>query len=101
MQDRQTEPRYYPRQMRSLKGTSSVLCVPPHPDDEVLGCGGLLALLQAQQAKVQVLVLTKGELGLAHLQDKLQSGAHEDESQALAHVRVQESMSAARALGLP
>jgi LmbE family N-acetylglucosaminyl deacetylase len=60
-----------------------------------------LALLQAQQAKVQVLVLTKGELGLAHLQDKLQSSSHEDESQALAHVRVQESMAAAQVLGLP
>jgi LmbE family N-acetylglucosaminyl deacetylase len=58
-------------------------------------------MLLAQQAKVQVLVLTKGELGQAHLQDKLQSGAHEDESQALAHVRVQESMAAAQVLGLP
>jgi LmbE family N-acetylglucosaminyl deacetylase len=101
MQDRQTEQRYYPREMLSLKGISSVLCVAPHPDDEVLGCGGLLAMLLAQQAKVQVLVLTKGELGQAHLQDKLQSGAHEDESQALAHVRVQESMAAAQVLGLP
>ncbi len=101
MQDRQTEQRYYPREMLSLKGISSVLCVAPHPDDEVLGCGGLLALLQAQQAKVQVLVLTKGELGLAHLQEKLQSSSHNDESQALAHVRVQESMAAAQVLGLP
>jgi len=101
MQDRQTEQRYHPREMLSLKGISSVLCVAPHPDDEVLGCGGLLALLQSQQAKVQVLVLTKGELGQAHLQDKLQSSSNDDESQALAHVRVQESMAAAQVLGLP
>jgi LmbE family N-acetylglucosaminyl deacetylase len=97
MQDRQTEQRYHPREMLSLKGISSVLCVAPHPDDEVLGCGGLLALLQAQKAKVQVLVLTKGELGQAHLQVENQAA----ESLALAHIRVQESKAAAQVLGLP
>ena len=105
MQDRQTELRYHPREMLSLGGISSVLCVAPHPDDEVLGCGGLLALLQAQQAKIQVLVLTKGELGQAHLQDQLQdapeSVSHTADSLALAHVRVQESQAAALVLGLP
>jgi LmbE family N-acetylglucosaminyl deacetylase len=105
MQDRQTEQRYHPREMLSLEGISSVLCVAPHPDDEVLGCGGLLALLQAQKAKIQVLVLTKGELGQAHLQDQAQSApesvSHTADSLALAHVRVQESMAAALVLGLP
>ena len=102
MQDRQTEQRYHPREMLSLQGISSVLCVAPHPDDEVLGCGGLLALLQAQHAQVQVLVLTKGELGQAHLQqDKQEQDKQADQSQALAHVRVQESQAAAQVLGLP
>ena len=105
MQDRQTEQRYHPREMLSLEGISSVLCVAPHPDDEVLGCGGLLALLHAQKAKIQVLVLTKGELGQAHLQDQAQSApesvSHTADSLALAHVRVQESMAAALVLGLP
>lgn len=102
MQDRQTEQRYHPREMLSLQGISSVLCVAPHPDDEVLGCGGLLALLQAQQAKVQVLVLTQGELGQAHLQLQNQTAESQGaQSQALAQVRVQESQAAAQVLGLP
>ncbi len=113
MQDRQTEQRYHPREMLSLQGISSVLCVAPHPDDEVLGCGGLLALLQAQKAKIQVLVLTKGELGQAHLQEQVmdqvqsqvqvapESVSHTADSLALAHVRVQESLAAALVLGLP
>ena len=101
MQDRQTEQRYHPREMISLEKISSVLCVAPHPDDEVLGCGGLLALLQERQAKVQVLVLTQGELGHAHLQTHLQAETQPAQSQALAQVRVEESQAAARVLGLP
>jgi LmbE family N-acetylglucosaminyl deacetylase len=38
----------------------SVLVVAPHPDDEVLGCGGLIARLAAGGAAVRVLFLTDG-----------------------------------------
>lgn len=40
---------------------ASVLVVAPHPDDEVLGAGGLLALLAARGAHVTVLALSDGE----------------------------------------
>ncbi|MBK7876344.1 MAG: PIG-L family deacetylase [Planctomycetes bacterium] len=40
-----------------------VLVVAPHPDDEVLGCGGLAALLARSGAEVRVLVLTDGARG--------------------------------------
>ena len=38
-----------------------VIIVAPHPDDESLGCGGLIAHLAAQNAEVYVLFLTNGD----------------------------------------
>jgi LmbE family N-acetylglucosaminyl deacetylase len=38
-----------------------ILIVAPHPDDETLGCGGLIALSVSAGHRVMVLVLTKGE----------------------------------------
>lgn len=38
-----------------------VMIIAPHPDDESLGCGGLITLLRAQNAEVSVLFLTNGE----------------------------------------
>ena len=55
----------------------------PHPDDEVFGCGGALALHVQQGAKVHVVLMTAGEQ---------QSGES-------AGVRLAESEAAAKALG--
>ena len=41
-----------------------VLCLAPHPDDEVIGCGGTLALHRAQGDEVRVLIAFDGALGL-------------------------------------
>lgn len=38
-----------------------VLVIAPHPDDEVLGCGGTMARLAAMGAEVHVLVTTEGK----------------------------------------
>ncbi|MBI5259515.1 MAG: PIG-L family deacetylase [Burkholderiales bacterium] len=51
---------YHP--LRTL-GIGSLLVLAPHPDDEVLGCGGLLALAVAQGVQVRVVVLTDGAAG--------------------------------------
>ena len=40
-----------------------ILCLAPHPDDEVLGCGGTLALAAARGARVHVAVVFDGALG--------------------------------------
>ena len=55
------------RQTASLCGASWLLnahrlvVVAPHPDDEVLACGGLLAMRAAQAGKVLIVAVTDGE----------------------------------------
>lgn len=58
-----------------------VLVLAPHPDDEVFGCGGAIAAHLQQDAVVQVVILTEGDL-------------HGDPS-----VRAKESAAAAALLG--
>lgn len=89
MRATQTETVYYPVQNLQLDNIKSVLCVAPHPDDEILGCGGLLARLAASQCRIHVLILSGGE------------NATGIESLDLAECRVQESLRAAQVLGLP
>jgi LmbE family N-acetylglucosaminyl deacetylase len=38
-----------------------LLIISPHPDDEVLGCGGLISKIKARGGKVYVLFLTVGD----------------------------------------
>jgi LmbE family N-acetylglucosaminyl deacetylase len=63
MQDRQLELIYHPRELLSLQGVERVLCVAPHPDDEVLGCGGLLTAWAEAGARVHTVILTCGQQG--------------------------------------
>lgn len=42
----------------------NVLVIAPHPDDEIIGCGGTIARLIQQNCSVFVLILTKGMLPL-------------------------------------
>lgn len=54
---------------------SSALVVAPHYDDEVLGCGGLVAQLTAAGAAVRVLFLTDGRGGAGEVDDRDAYGA--------------------------
>jgi LmbE family N-acetylglucosaminyl deacetylase len=45
----------------------NILVLAPHPDDEVIGCGGTLCKNAARGDRVVAVFLTSGELGLKHL----------------------------------
>ncbi len=45
----------------SADGGDKVLVVAPHPDDEILGCGGTIKKIVSQGIEVSVLVVTRGK----------------------------------------
>ncbi|HEV2676092.1 MAG TPA: PIG-L deacetylase family protein [Aliidongia sp.] len=45
-------------ELDGLRGT--VLVVAPHPDDESIGCGGLIATLRRREVDVHVVIMTDG-----------------------------------------
>lgn len=69
---------------------SDVLVISPHPDDEVLGCGGSIVNHRAAGREVHILYLTSGEQGCP--------GGGPDVCRT---VREREAVSAAAALGVP
>lgn len=68
-----------------------VLCVAPHPDDEVIGCGGTLALLADRGAEVAVVVATDGEASVGSPHPRAETGSR----------RRGEAVAACAALGVP
>ena len=73
-----------------LPDVRKVLVLAPHPDDEVFGCGGAIALHVQAGHQVRVILLTAGDYGDAQ-------GPQGNYSQT----RLQESAAAAGMLGLP
>ncbi len=57
------EPSLYPYNAVQMLSAKRLLVLAPHPDDEVLGCGGLIAATLAGGAEVQVLVASDGGQG--------------------------------------
>lgn len=50
-----------PKELDSkLFSNKNVLVIAPHPDDEIIGCGGTLVKLQNDNAKITILYLTNG-----------------------------------------
>lgn len=73
----------------SLPDNAKILMIAPHPDDEVLGCGGTLALLKQRGCTIKIVIVTDGGAG-----DPL--GYSED----VRHTRQQESLAAMRLMGI-
>jgi LmbE family N-acetylglucosaminyl deacetylase len=69
---------------------ASALVVAPHPDDEVLGCGGVIALKAQAGTRVQVVVMTDGRASHGNL----------IAGEELARIRRAEADAAAVRLGL-
>ncbi|WP_432219533.1 PIG-L deacetylase family protein [Pseudomonas kribbensis] len=72
---------------------SRAVVIAPHPDDEVLGCGGLLQLLAAAGRTLQLISVTDGSAS--------HPGSYRWPVERLSVVRPQESAEALRRLGLP
>src|SRR5258708_7795719 len=64
----------------------NVLLIAPHPDDEALGCGGVIGLHAARDDRVVAVFLTSGELGLKHLPREDAWRVREGEAEAAAAV---------------
>lgn len=50
-------------QINSTLPSGRVLVLSPHPDDDVLGCGGVMALHQQAGDEVKILCITDGSMG--------------------------------------
>lgn len=77
----------------SLEIKDKVLIVAPHPDDEVLGCSGLIQRLLSEGKRVDVVILSGG--GKSH------AGCCSIEESTLVESRRNLSRRAAKVLGLP
>jgi LmbE family N-acetylglucosaminyl deacetylase len=84
MKDCALESVYYPINMLDIEAVRGVVCLAPHPDDEVIGCGGFLSLVARHRIDLLTIVITSGQA---------QSGNGLD--------REQESRNASSTLGLP
>ncbi len=50
--------------MLMLTQARKILIIAPHPDDEVLGCGGIMKKMASNNNEVWVLVVTRGKKGM-------------------------------------
>jgi LmbE family N-acetylglucosaminyl deacetylase len=89
-----------PPELVPVPTASSVLVLAPHPDDEVVGCGGTLYQHSRGGTKVTVVYMTDGRLGSLRLQGNALTGVERESFQAeLIRVRKAEAAAAGRILG--
>jgi len=46
---------------RKLEKLDDILIISPHPDDEILGCGGLISYMVKHHKTISIIFMTKGE----------------------------------------
>lgn len=88
------------RSFPPLQAHDRLLIVAPHPDDEVLGCGGLIATAAAMGVPVRVVYLTNGDGFTAAAAFTARATPEADECLQLGRLRQQESRHGLQALGL-
>ena len=76
-----------------LAGHERVVVVAPHPDDEILGCGGLLGHAAGQGMQVRVVAVTDGEACYPHERwwtpERLRSARRAELASALGELGIQ------------
>ncbi|MFK3971861.1 PIG-L deacetylase family protein [Pseudomonas sp. NPDC087358] len=81
-----------------------LVVIAPHPDDEILACGGLLAAMNHRQQDVQLIAVTDGEGSHPHSTQwppsRLISQRREESQRALAHLGLEVSRLDYRRLGI-
>jgi LmbE family N-acetylglucosaminyl deacetylase len=82
--------RHWTRERPALQPASSALVFAPHPDDEVLGCGGTIALKAQAGARMQIVIMTDGRTSHAQFVD----------AATLVRMRHDEALAASARLGL-
>jgi LmbE family N-acetylglucosaminyl deacetylase len=70
----------------------TILVITPHPDDDIIGCGGALAFLSGHQNRLIVVFLTAGEKGTFDPSARVET---------IRRTRMQEAASAYKTLGFP
>jgi LmbE family N-acetylglucosaminyl deacetylase len=84
----------------ALRPDDRLLIVAPHPDDEVLGCGGLIATAAAQGVPVRVVYLTSGDAFTVAAALTARTAPAPDECLQLGRVRIHEARRGLEKLGL-
>ncbi|GIV11150.1 MAG: hypothetical protein KatS3mg020_0641 [Fimbriimonadales bacterium] len=88
------------RSFPPLQAHDRLLIIAPHPDDEVLGCGGLIATAATVGVPVRVVYLTNGDGFTAAAALTARTTPEADECLQLGRLRQQESLNGLQALGL-
>lgn len=70
----------------------TILVITPHPDDDIVGCGGALAFLSGHRNRLIVVFLTAGEKGTFDPSAQVET---------IRRTRMQEAASAYKTLGFP
>lgn len=99
--DRAGMDRLQPPRIVDLPVGQSLLVVAPHPDDESIGCGALVAKWCAGRRKAHVVFLTDGEIGSREIRAMAVGDERSKAMQVLAGTRRTEATAALAALGRP
>lgn len=81
-------------QVNPFRGLSekTILVITPHPDDDIIGCGGALAFLSGHRNRLIVVFLTAGEKGTFD---------PSTQAETIRTIRMQEAAAAYKTLGFP
>lgn len=71
--------------MITVQKMNSVMVVAAHPDDEILGCGGTMARLVQQGARVTVVLLGEGPVSRLETENSHQKATEQSHAFASAH----------------